>query len=72
MASLSWEGLAPTASPLAPPPAIPTPSGQGLGTRRSSLQHPSPQGPDGPRLRPQMGPVHGDPVSASTGTFIFS
>ena len=57
VASLSLEGMAPTASPLAPPPAAPTSSGQGLGRRRSGPQLPSPQGPEGPRLRPQMGPV---------------
>lgn len=55
MASLSLEGMAPTASPLAPPPAAPTSSGQGLGRRRSGPQLPSPQGPEGPRLHPQMG-----------------
>lgn len=49
--------------PLVPPPAAPTSSSQGLGTRRSGLLL-SHQGPDVPRPCHQIGRVSGDPVSA--------
>lgn len=63
MASLSLEGRAWTMPPLVPPPAAPTSSSQGLGTRRSGLLL-SHQGPDVPRPCHQIGRVSGDPVSA--------